>query len=260
MNVALAAVLQTLFVEPPVNLLLAMAAGLVLMADTGRRALRRRLGFWITTLAFAVLVVLSLPVTAWLLLVSLERGLVLTPPDDTSPAAIVILSAEDLRAVPGGIVDPPDLGPLTLQRLRAGALLHKRTGLPILVSGGVIRPDTPPIAHAMARVLATEFDAPPRWIEDRSTTTWENAEFSATTLRDDGIAAVYVVTHGWHMRRSLMAFTRTPLVATAAPTHITGPARPTAAMLIPSAHAWGDSRYGLHEWIGLAWYALRERF
>lgn len=259
MNVSLLASLQTALVEPPVNLLLLLALGLGLMADAGRRSVRRRVGLWIAALGLAGLVVLSLPVTAWLLLTALEGGMVLEPAADSPPGAIVILSADDLNAVPGGITAAPDLGALTLQRLRAGALLHKRTGLPILVSGGVIRADAPPIAHAMARVLATEFDAPPRWIEDRSATTWENAAFAATALRDDGVRAAFVVTHAWHMRRSLLAFRRTGLSATAAPTHFTGPARPDAGSFVPNAHAWSQARFALHEWLGLAWYALWDR-
>ena len=252
---SLAALFQTAFVEPPINLLLATVIGLVLMSDAGRRSVRRRVGGWIAALGLGGLVVLSLPVTSWLLLTALERGMVLEPAADAAPEAIVILSAEELRAVPGGITGPPDLGALTLQRLRAGALLHKRTGLPILVSGGVLRPGEPPIAHAMARVLAGEFDAPPRWIEDRSATTWENAAFSAAVLGGERVRAVFVVTHGWHMRRSLLAFGRTGLAATAAPTHFTGPASPDAGSFVPNAHAWSQARYAMHEWIGLAWYA-----
>lgn len=258
-NVYLVGWLQRIFIEPPVNLLLLLAIGLVLMTDGGRRSVRRRVGVWLAALGFGGLVVLSLPVTSWLLLTALEAGMVLEPAGEDQPGAIVILSGDDLNAVPGGITGPPDLGVLTLQRLRAGALLHKRTGLPILVSGGVIRADAPPIAHAMARVLASEFDAAPRWIEDRSATTRENAEFTAAALRQDGIRAVFVVTHGWHMRRSLLAFRRTGLSATAAPTHFTGPARPDLWSFVPNAHAWSQARFALHEWFGLAWYALWDR-
>ena len=111
----------------------------------------------------------------------------------------------------------------------------------------------------MARVLASEFDAPPRWIENRSATTWENAEFTAAILRGDGVSAAFVVTHGWHVRRSLLAFRRTGLAATAAPTHFTGPARPDFAAFVPSAHAWSQARFALHEWLGLAWYAAWDR-
>lgn len=253
---SLGGVLIAVLVEPPVNLLPVIGIGLWLMADTARRSLRRRIGGWMAGLGFLGLVVFSLPATAWLLMTALERDL----PTGTAeaPGAIVILSAEDLRAVPGGILDPPDVGMLTLERLRAGARLHKRTGLPILVSGGVLRPGDPPIAQAMARVLAEAFDAPPRWVEDRSATTWENAAFSAGILRADGIAAVHLVTQGWHMRRSLLAFRRAGMPAAAAPTHLTGPAALGLASFVPGARAWAESRYAMHEWIGLGWYALRD--
>lgn len=245
-------------VEPPVNLLLAIGLGLVLRAAS-RRAALRRLGGGLAGLGFLLLVLLALPASAQLLLRALQRDLPLAPPAGAAPGAIVILSAEDLRTVPGGIFAAPDIGAMTLQRLRAGAALHRRTGLPILVTGGVLRPGTPPIAAAMARVLEQEFGIPARWVEDRSATTWENAAFSAPLLKADGIAAAYLVTHGWHMRRSLMAFEQAGLAATAAPTHLTGPERPDPASFLPSAHAWADSRLALHEWIGLGWYALRAR-
>ena len=44
-------------------------------------------------------------------------------------------------------------GFLTLDRLRAGAALHRRTGLPILVTGGSLQPDRPAIATVMADSL-----------------------------------------------------------------------------------------------------------
>jgi uncharacterized SAM-binding protein YcdF (DUF218 family) len=257
-NVSFASLLTAL-VEPPVNLLLAIGAGLALMCLS--RPAARRLGAWLAIPGFVALVAFAVPVTPWLLLTALERGQAPDaregPQTGPSPGAIVVLSAEDLRAVPGGIIAPPDIGALTLQRLRAGALLHRRTGLPVLVTGGVVRPDTPPIARAMARILASEYGITARWVEDRSTTTWENAAFSTPLLRRDGIEAAYLVTHGWHMRRGRLSFDRAGLPTLPAPTHLTGPATLNAVALFPSAHAWSESRYAMHEWIGLAWYALR---
>lgn len=250
-------------VEPPVNLLVLVLVGLALRGAGwglgGRRGVLRRFGSWLAGIAFLGLVVLSLPASAQLLLRALEHDLPITPTEAAAPGAIVILSAEELRAVPGGIFAEPDIGPLTLQRLRAGAALHRRTGLPILVTGGVLRPGSPPIAAAMARVLAEEFATPARWVEDRSATTWENAAFSAPLLRADGITAAYLVTHGWHMRRGLLAFRATGYPVTAAPTHLTGPERPDLAAFVPNAHAWANNQRALHEWIGLAWYALKAR-
>ncbi len=248
--------LQTAIVEPPVNLLPVLGVGLLLLrAAPGSR--RRRAGGWLAAAAFLGLVVLALPATSRALLVGLESGLPTAPPSDAPPQAIVVLAGDDLRASPGGLIGPPDLGAVTLQRVRAGVRLHRRTGLPVLVSGGVIRPGDPPIGETMALVMASDFGTPAQWVEARSRTTWENALFTAEMLRSEGVESVYVVTNAWHMRRALLAFRRAGLRATAAPSHYTGPERLDAASFVPSSHAWGDSGFALHEWIGLIWYSLR---
>lgn len=244
--------LQTAIVEPPVNLLVVIGLGLVLA-----RGRRRGLGMGLVVAGFLALVALAVPATSRGLLMALEDGLPTTPPADAPPQAIVVLAGDDLHAAPGGLIGPPDLGAVTLQRVRAGVRLHRRTGLPVLVSGGVIRPGDPPIGETMALVMAAEFATPAQWVEARSRTTWENALFTADMLRGAGVGSVYVVTNAWHMRRSLLAFRPAGLRATAAPSHYTGPERLDAASFVPSAHAWGDSGFALHEWIGLVWYALR---
>lgn len=249
--------LKTALVEPPVNLLLPLGLGLLLLRGARRHSGRRRAGMWLATLAFIALVVLAVPAVGRAMLLALEDGLPTTPPDDAPPAAIVVLSGDDLRASPGGLLAPPNVGGLTLQRMRAGILLHRRTGLPILVSGGVVREGDPPIAAAMATVMRDEFAAPPRWVEDRSLTTWENATYTAAMLKAEGIGSVYVVTDAWHLRRALLAFRHAGLRATAAPAHFTGPDHLTAASFVPSMQGWSASHFALHEWIGLAWYWLR---
>ena len=191
---------MTILVVPPPNLVLIALAGLVVM----RWRWYRRAGMIIVTASLVLLLVLSLPVTGQSLLVSLEQGLPLTPPADAPPQAIVILSAEVEHTVGPG----PDVrvGPLTLQRLRAGAALYRRTHLPILVSGGTLQTDEPPIADLMADSLKNDFGVPVRWVEAQSRDTWENASNSAAVLAPLGIHSVYVVTHAWHEKRALIAF------------------------------------------------------
>ena len=97
-------------------------------------------------------------------------------------------------------------GSLTLDRLRTGAALHRRTDLPILVTGGTTQPRTATVGVVMAESLRDDFRAPARWTEPKSDDTWENARFSAAILKAEGITSVYVVTHAWHMRRAVLAF------------------------------------------------------
>ena len=195
-----------------------------------------------------------MPLVSGSLMTSLEHGLPRAPPADAPPQAIVILAAELARSVGTTQLTP---GALTLERERAGAALARRTGLPILVTGGATENGPETLAAVMARSLAEDFGTPARWTETASTDTWENATNSAGILQAQGIHSIYLVTHAWHMRRALIAFAHTGLVVTAAPVRL-DPA-PTAVLsdFIPRAGAWLTSYYALHEWIGCADYALR---
>lgn len=217
-----------------------------------RRRRRRRAGTIIVAASLGLLLILSLPIVSQTLIVSLEQGLPLEPPRNDPPQAIVILSAEMAHTL--GTEPDVEVGPLTLQRLRAGAALQRRTHLPILVSGGTLETDEPPIAELMADSLRNDFGVPVKWIEDHSRNTWENASDSAAILQPLGIHSVYVVTHAWHEHRAMIAFRRANLRATAAPVQLDE----LAAGALPEASAWSHSYYALHEWIGLAWYWLAD--
>lgn len=169
-----------------------------------------------------------------------------------SPQAIVILSADGIRLASREI----EPGLLTLDRMRAGAALARNSGLPVLVTGGAIYAGKEALATMMARSLQEDFGSAPRWVEDRSLDTWENALFSAALLRQAGISRVYLVTHYWHMRRAMLAFRHAGLEVT--PSAV----RPAVSAvrwidLIPQAAAWEESYFALHEWVGLVFYALR---
>jgi uncharacterized SAM-binding protein YcdF (DUF218 family) len=240
----------TVLLVPPMNLACLAALGVAL---AGRW---RRLGHTLAAIGLAGVLLLGLPVVADLLIASLEQGLPLTPPAADSPGAIVILGGDEARGS-GGAAENVDLGGLSLERVRAGATLYRRTGLPVLVSGGILRQGSPPIATLMARSLTDDFAVPVRWQETESATTWENAGRSVAILRQAGIHSVWLVTQAWHERRALLAFHRFGLVATAFPTRLAPLPGIAADDFVPAVSALGRSYYALHEWIGCAWYALR---
>ena len=231
-------------IVPPPNLPLIALAGLALG--------RRRLGRVLLGGALAGLVLLSLPVLAQALVVSLELGLPLAPPADDPPRAIVILSAEVVHLRGPGPTE--QLGRLTVQRTLAGVALYRRTRLPILVTGGPLGGRRKiPIAAQMARVLTQDFRVPVRWVEPRSQTTWQNAEYSAAILRRAGIGSIYLVTNAWHEKRAVLAFRHFGLTVTAAPVALDA----LSDAVLPSTQAWRDSYFAFHEWIGLLDYALK---
>jgi uncharacterized SAM-binding protein YcdF (DUF218 family) len=246
------AALPTALLIPPDNLVPLAIAGLLLA--------RRwpRLGQAMTWVGLGGLFLLSLPVIANGLLGSLERGIAL-PRGGPAPQAVVILSAEEVEGLPGGVIEGFDAGRLTLPRLRAGALLARRTGLPVLVTGGVPRPGRPSLGAMMAEVLARDFATKTRWVEGRSQDTWQNAEYSAALLRASGIGRVYLVSDGWHLRRAMIAFRHFGIDVAPAPALLgTGPGLRFDDFL-PHASAWQASYWAIHEWIGCAVYALRDR-
>jgi uncharacterized SAM-binding protein YcdF (DUF218 family) len=245
--------LPTALIVPPLNLVPLGMAGWLL----GWRW--PRLGRAITGLALAGLFVLSMPVVSNALLASLEVGL---PRDIAAtgpgrPGAIVVLSADAAYGGPGGIGPNDDIGRMTLERMRAGALLRRRTDLPLLLTGGRLEPDAEPVAEQMARVLKQEFATEVQWIEPKSRDTWQNAEFSAALLHGAGIDTVYLVSDAWHLRRGAIAFRHFGINTIAAPLRFTRAPLLEADGFVPHISALGNSYFALHEWIGCAWYAWR---
>lgn len=237
----------TFAVLPPGNLIALALAGTVLSVRWPR------FGRWIAALSLLALVVLAMPVTADWLTVRLEDGLALQPDPANPPGAIVVLGGDVARRARGG----SDIGPLSLERVRTAAALARRTGLPILVTGGVTNDDTADVCAVMADSLREDFHQPARWTECRSLDTWENAAMSAPLLKADGIHAAYLVTHAWHMRRGMLAFGPTGLAVTPAPVGLDAEPTWRDSGLVPSASGLHRSYYAIHEWVGLLYYRLR---
>jgi uncharacterized SAM-binding protein YcdF (DUF218 family) len=239
----------TAVIVPPANLVWVCLLGVWV----GRR--RRAVGQTIAASALAGLIVLGLPITGKLLLLSLEDRAAPTADNGVRPAAIVILGGDDVHAAENnGRLRP---GPLSLERMLAGAALHRRTSLPVLVTGGPLIPGDEPVAIPMVRTLEADLATPVRWVEPSASDTWQNARASAAMLRADGITSLYVVTHAWHMRRSLLAFAGLGVAVTAAPVRIDELAPVSPADFVPQATGWMTSYLALHEWIGCVYYALR---
>ncbi len=242
-------VIETCLLPPAGPLLLGLLALLLAWK-------RRRLGIALLVLSVLSLIASSLPwLGAWALTtLQTHRALDLGAlPGDAQ--AIVVLSAEmDVGAPEYGA---QTVGPMTLQRVRYAAALHRRTGLPILVSGGLLAGHTEAHAASMQRTLQEDFQVVVRWAEARSLDTRENARYSADLLRGDGIRRVLLVTHAWHMPRAQAAFAAAGIDAIAAPTAFAAlPSEATSAWL-PRWGGMRDTCLALHEWLGRAYYAIR---
>lgn len=216
---------------------------------------RPRAGRILVITAAVLLWLLGTPLVAGALLATLQTAPALPTTGTLPPAqAIVVLSAE---ADP----DAPEYGQSvpgrdTLVRLHYGAHLHRRTGLPILVTGGAGLPGEEPVALAMQRMLEHDLGARVAWVDDAARTTHENATQSAALLARDGITRVYLVTHAWHIPRARASFESVGIEVVPAPTGFRGPPWQGARSLLPHWTAVRDSYYTFHEWLGLLYYRL----
>lgn len=219
----------------------------------------RRTGIGLLLASVVSLYAFSTPVVADFLSERLEAlsPYPLRAPGAEKAQAIVVLGGGRTGFAPeyGG----ETVSAASLVRLRYAARLHKKTGLPVMVTGGRTFGESLSEAGLMRRVLREDFDTPVRWTEERARTTHENAQHAAAILKDAGIETIFVVSHAIHLRRAVQAFRRAGIEALPAPTGFQKSRSKSLGYLslLPSANALEDSASVLHEFLGALWYRWR---
>ncbi len=246
-------------IEPYTLLLLALLIGHLV---AHRAAASRGRAFWIMLAIMATMIIVSMPLFGYFALGSLEWKY---PPNTLVPGrddVIVVLA--------GNFVQEDDtcrmnrLGSETLERCLEGAHWYKQAGkCGILVSGGKIAPQSecPALAEVMREFLIAQgVAADDITIEDQSTTTAENAKFSAPLLTAKKNAKVFLVTSAVHMPRSVDCFAKYGVAV------VPIPCRRQAAhhdyeirSFIPAARGISQTCQAAHEWTGYLWYWLSGR-
>lgn len=237
------------FLLPPLNLLIVAIIGQLLWYK--RPVIARAL----IAASVALLWLLSTPFVAEMLLHSLE-GEPLALDIRKAPAdAIVVLGGGTYFHAPeyGG----DTVSEASLQRVRYAAKLYRESGKPILVTAGKPLGNATSEAQQMKLTLEQEFKVPVQWTEDGSDNTLENARLTYPILKAAGITRIYLVTHAWHMPRSVRAFQQAGFEVIPAPTAYTTRYRTDLLAFVPNAYSLRDSRIFMHELIGLLWYRLK---
>ncbi len=119
---------------------------------------------------------------------------------------VIVLLCGGAGDVPIEITAAAALYPATMQRTYAVARLQKKTGLPVIISGGAPFSETPE-SVAAARYLA-ELGVPTDKIitEEASRDTFENAAYTLKICKEKGYKRIILVTSGYHMPRSVYLF------------------------------------------------------
>lgn len=259
--------LETLLLPP---------GGLILMGLSGLLLWRywRRAGLVLIATSLFLTYVLCTPLVAGLFMSLLETYPALKPDElkDNIESA-TISSSNNVDAIVilagGRILDATEysgdtVNVYSLERLRYGAFLHRKTKLPIVVSGGIVKEDMPGMNHPaeaelIKDVLENEFDVSVSYTETKSHTTYENAKFTADLLKENQIQSIYLVTTAAHMPRSVEAFEHFGVKVIAAPTafYTSSNRGHELGDLLPGGKAQYMSAFALHEIVGRWWYRLR---
>ena len=227
---------------PPTSLVLLAFLGLWLSKKHSKS------GRSLTAISLTILLILSLPITGNALLQSLETAPPISAAQLKEVQAIVILGGGKSNAAPE--FDGEDtVNRWTLQRLRYGAYLQQKTGKPILVTGGGLFGERSE-ADAMAETLQRDFHTKDIWIEDQSKDTAENANFSASILKEHDIHRIALISQAWHLPRAVKLFEQQGLTVYPAPTGYTHEDNEPIIRWLPKASALDKSTIALKEILG----------
>jgi len=204
---------------------------------------------------------------------ALSRALtlgVLKPAPALTEAAVTELKRQPRTAIVilggGRQFSAPEYGTTTLnarsvERLRYGVWLSRETGLPMAFSGGIGRTEVSGRSEAelAGQIAEREFRQPLRWQEVQSRDTHENALRSVALLQAQGIERIVLVTHAYHMPRSMRNFEqaiarsevkpRITLVAAPVARPKLGPWKPND--WLPSLRGFEENYLAMHEMLGL---------
>ena len=245
-------ILKLLLLPPGIILVLLLAAFFLVRGTLGRTLL---------LVAWLVLLIMCIPAISEPLLASRQAYDAIPPQQlDTAGAdAIVVLAAgvyDNAGEYGASVVDA-----VTFERLRYAAFLHRKTGLPIYVTGGG-EPEAS--GDLMQKALRDELGVPTEAVEDLSRSTWENAALIAPMLRAAGIRHPLLVTHAWHMPRGVLAFEHQGFDVVPAPTGFVrapsvraedaAPVERRFTDWLPQATAFLISYHAIHEMIGSIFY------
>jgi uncharacterized SAM-binding protein YcdF (DUF218 family) len=244
-----------------ISALILPPAGPLLVGLFGLLLWRLRFGRTLVIFSLLAQLVLSMPITAEWLFAELQTQ----PPFDPSlyrenpPQAIVVLGAGRYRNAPE--YHHTDTASLRmLSRLRYAATLSRKTGLPLIASGGTPDDGGTPEAEIAREILTQELGVKVIAIDNSSHNTWENAGNVIGLMRNNNLQQVILVTDAAHMPRTLYAFEQqgaTPIPAPINFEYRDAEQRPYYMRILPSEYAAMNTALALHEILGNLWYRLR---
>jgi uncharacterized SAM-binding protein YcdF (DUF218 family) len=222
---------------PPTSLLLLTLGGAWLIWR------QRRAGWPLFVVGFVSLWLLCTPLVADRLAQLAEKYPALDPTKPVDAQAVVVIGGGEHR-----VYAPEYRGPMAdailLERLTLAAYLSRTYSLPLAISGA--QTEVP----AMAQTLTRNFGVTPRWIEDNSRDTFENAQLSARILFPAGVRKIILVTSSAHEWRAVQEFAGAGFNVLPAPVGVWSNREYGVFQFLPSTGALQRSHAAVYELIG----------
>ncbi|MBM3362748.1 MAG: YdcF family protein [Betaproteobacteria bacterium] len=251
--------LLTTLVMPPAGPLIGIGLGLLLMRARRARQWRSQAGLTLASVSALSLWLLSChAVAVWL------ASNILPQVAPIEPARLAHLKAQGGQAVVvlgGGLVpqapeyQQPQPASATAERLRYGLKMARESGLPLGFAGGVGWAAAGQAHHPseaeVAQTLAQEAGQTIGWLDDQSRDTAENARQMRALMQAERIERIVLVTHAWHMPRSLAHFEQAGFEVIAAPMGFVTPRTRPLLECLPSPRGLMNSQQVLRESLAL---------
>lgn len=211
-------------------------------------------------LSFLSLWIMSSPIFAYNMIETLQNQYPPLNPEKidikTKDSAIVVLGAGSAISVENG--RKVTVSTAEYNRLRYAVFLHKKTHFPIIVSGGQPAGTLYNEADLMAKTLQDNFGVTSTLRENQGRNTMGESQYMAALLKQHHIKTIYLVTHAWHMPRSMHAFEKQGMHVIPAPMGFyVYDHRYSVLSYLPNIHALHAMSLFMHEYIGLLWYQLK---
>jgi len=169
-------------------------------------------------------------------------------PDKITGDVIVVLG--------GGTYNSGYLKASSYKRLVTGYILHRQTGMPLILSGGSATKNVSE-AEVMRRLLF-EMGVKERYVfvDVRSRDTAENALYVKEICEKLGCKRIVLITSAFHMRRAVRVFKKAGLDVLPYPTDHRFEGSYNLYSLFPKYSVFSDSSTAVREYLGILFYAL----
>jgi len=191
----------------------------------------------------------------YLLSVEPVKDMLYKPLEESYPVPREV-QADALVVLGGGSYNTGILKEDSMKRLLTGFILHKRYGLPIILSGGASIGKLPE-AEVMKQVLE-ELGVDKKEIitEVRSRDTFENAKYVKEICKERNFKKIVLITSAYHMRRAVETFRKAGLETIPYPTDFKQDKSYNLYSFIPRMSVLNDSYKALREHLGGLAYSM----